>query len=379
MDKSFVMFGCWNNLNTKNGKQIGCLQNVIKKLNTYVRTHGISNIIVAGDNYYPDKIEVDGTKQKKIIVNKLKEGFEALPKDVKIDMIFGNHDLESNLGDDNDNLYVMTDDNSEMIKEDANCEIIKYELQSLPKNVNLKLFQVKQINNNTIAILLDTSIYTSDAGEFMKCYNYFLQLTQSGMSFGTVEQLKEAQETTIITTLIELFEKNKDNIKNIIIVGHHPIAGLKTKEKKGKLKVSEINDIIAMIPFLHKIYQTIGEKNYYYLCADYHSYQQGTITLNLEGDKHMIIEQYIVGTGGTKLDLEMLDGADTNYSASDLTYNMKINKQDCGFLVCDAQNENLIFTPMLLKDLESIITGGKTKKRRNKKRKTRKRIRRSYK
>jgi hypothetical protein len=34
---------------------------------------------------------------------------------------------------------------------------------------------------------------------------------------------------------------------------------------------------------------------------------------------------------------------------------------------------------MLLKDLESIITGGKTKKRRNKKRKTRKRIRRSYK
>jgi metallophosphoesterase superfamily enzyme len=378
MDKSFVMFGCWNNVNTKNGKQIGCLQNVMEKLNTFIRTHDIPNIIVAGDNYYPDKIEVDGTKQKKIIVNKLIKGFKLLPKDVNIDMIFGNHDLESNQGDANDNLYVMTDDNSEMIKEDANCEIIKYELQSLPTNVNLKLFQVKQINDNTIVILLDTSIYTADAPEFMKCYNYFLQLTQPGMSFNSVEQLKESQETTIITTLIELFEKNKDNIKNIIIAGHHPISGLKTKEKKGKLKVVEMDDIIDIIPFLHKIYKIIGEKKYYYLCADYHSYQEGTITLNLENDKHMIIEQYIVGTGGTKLDLDLPNDVNTNYSTNELTYNMKINKQDCGFLVCNAQNENLIFTPILLKDVESVRTGGRTKKRRNKKKKTRKRIKRSY-
>ena len=42
--------------------------------------------------------------------------------------------------------------------------------------------------------------------------------------------------------------------------------------------------------------------NYYYLCADLHLYQEGTIVLPTEAGPEMRINQYIVGTGGTKLD-----------------------------------------------------------------------------
>ena len=96
----FVMFGCWNNLNQKKGKEIGCLRDVMARLSEHVNENGIRKIVVAGDNYYPEKIEKDdGKKQKRVYESRLKEGFDLLPKneDVTIDMIFGNHDLETNL------------------------------------------------------------------------------------------------------------------------------------------------------------------------------------------------------------------------------------------------------------------------------------------
>jgi hypothetical protein len=370
METNFVMFGCWNNLNIKKGKEVGCLKKVMNKLNEYVIEKKINNIIVAGDNYYPDKNESEGIKAKIIYIDKLFEGFSTLPKNINIDMIFGNHDLETNLGTENDNLYIYDDKKSEFIKEDTNCEITKYEMEAIRQdelNINLKLFNIKHISENTLMVLLDTSIYSDDANKFMKCYNYFLGITE-GISFSTLNELKEFQEKHIKDEIFKL----KDNIQNLIIVGHHPIAGFKTKTKQGKKKLVEMNDIINIIPLLKEIYSILGEKKYYYLCADYHSYQKGLITLDIEDGNEMKIEQYIVGTGGTKLDDELLSDINPSYYDEDqkLNYKMKINEQDCGFLACNI-NEEVVFEPILLG--KSI--GGKTKKRRRKlvnKKKTRK-------
>jgi hypothetical protein len=53
------------------------------------------------------------------------------------------------------------------------------------------------------------------------------------------------------------------------------------------------------------------EAQYYYLCADLHLYQAGTININ---NGEMIIKQYIVGTGGNKQ--INLTNINKNYSKS---------------------------------------------------------------
>jgi hypothetical protein len=45
----------------------------------------------------------------------------------------------------------------------------------------------------------------------------------------------------------------------------------------------------------------IDRKNIYYLCADYHVYEKGVVTIVKDGVEKNI-HQYIVGTGGTELD-----------------------------------------------------------------------------
>jgi hypothetical protein len=45
----------------------------------------------------------------------------------------------------------------------------------------------------------------------------------------------------------------------------------------------------------------LPEKKYIYLCADYHVFEEGLITIK-RGDKERRIDQYIAGTGGTELD-----------------------------------------------------------------------------
>ena len=51
---------------------------------------------------------------------------------------------------------------------------------------------------------------------------------------------------------------------------------------------------------LSSIFETCPTSDFFYLCADLHLYQEGEVTFH---DK--IIKQYIVGTGGTKLDDEI--------------------------------------------------------------------------
>jgi hypothetical protein len=61
------------------------------------------------------------------------------------------------------------------------------------------------------------------------------------------------------------------------VIGHHPITGYKYK--------NEMNNLIRSFPGLMELFLSIRLKlvakkiNYYYLCADLHLYQIGTINV----------------------------------------------------------------------------------------------------
>ena len=86
----FIHFGCWNNLNNDKA----CLDKVINTLEKNISD--VDFIIVAGDNYYPEKKkEKDkASKKKYIYVERLREGLTKLANIGKhIYMILGNHQV----------------------------------------------------------------------------------------------------------------------------------------------------------------------------------------------------------------------------------------------------------------------------------------------
>ena len=88
------------------------------------------------------------------------------------------------------------------------------------------------------------------------------------------------------------------NIKNIVIVGHTPIITCKNKSKsKSKSKILFINMIDKLMRIL--IRQEHKNKNFYYICADTHNYQE----IELRHDpENFMIKIIIAGTGGAHPD-----------------------------------------------------------------------------
>lgn len=351
----FIHFGCWNNLNKK-----GNLQNVMNSLNNYLEQQSdVKLIIVSGDNYYPDKKKIDNDKKKKIIfTNKLIEGFNLLPKNIEIDMILGNHDLEN----DPTGQELFVNDNGNEYPENGTCEITKLEKMASKQNpnINYNLFKSRMLTPNTLILLIDSSMYYNDAdvSEFLPCYDVF-----SERSHGSLENLRNHQNQFIYDTISQ-----HPNIKNLILVGHHPITGFKMKKGKNKL----MNDIPNFYEVLKNIYDITSSNNdikYYYLCADYHSYQSGNISLDFNNGTKMEILQYICGTGGTELD-DDLNYNDDKLNGSNivdqndlltLNYSMLQNVHVNGFLECDIDSEERFICNLIPTE---NMSGGKKRKTR---------------
>ena len=171
----------------------------------------------------------------------------------------------------------------------------------------------------------------------------------------------------------------KDNVtnfngSNIIIVGHHPITAYKLKKEN----INLIKAFSSFIEALQNIFYLKGNSvNYYYLCADLHRYQEGTINIHtMHGD--MLITQYVVGTGGTDLDPDPSAGfKSSNSFKTELTdvvgvYNMTAEQQknsmeEFGFLECDFKNPTHLAFNFIKVPINS--SGGRqrrTKKKKNK-------------
>lgn len=369
----FFQFGCWNNLNEKKGKVVGRLKYVMAKLKQMAKP---DFIIVSGDNYYPGKEKVGEVKNKMVFFDKLIEGFDTLPSEIPIYMILGNHDLETQ-SKKKSNLFIKGDIDR---YEDGKCEILRKEkcVVDNKRNIQYNSFTYK-VHENTLILMVDTSMYEfdKDVEKYLSCYNVFFS---PEYYFTNVNQLRNYQLKQIIDTITEV-QKDKDII-HIIIVGHHPIYCYKTKEEeneidgvKRKIRVSRFeSDIIYNFrSVLKRIYNKITNTTckYYYLCSDLHLYQEGTIHLNVNhfrNTKPMEIQQYIVGNGGTELDLKSIHdytrGSHTHTFEEGDTYECKKEVDNHGFLECIVGSPELTFIPHFVE-----ISGGKRKTIKNMKRK----------
>lgn len=354
--KRFIHFGCWNNLN--DGK--GCLNDTMKKMNKYIKTHknNIDFISVAGDNYYPDKIKnkKTGEKIKKVDTQNLIKGFQLLPKNKPIFMILGNHDLETNLGQNN----IMINNYNEP---ENNCAIINNQIISLlsMSNINYDLFHSLNLSNDTLMLMIDTSLYSEDASHFVSCYNYFISHKNNIEANFTLDELRKKQLDFILQSI-----KRENNIKNLIITGHHPITGFKYKKEKVKL----MDDVPDFYPILNIIYDLFEiQPNYYYLCADLHMYQYGKISITFEENKVMNIYQHIVGTGGTELD-DNSQLKTTSKINENISYTMIESVKKCGFLNCYYKKNIWMFN-----FIDNNEKKKKTQKKKMKKKKAKKKTR----
>ena len=132
---------------------------------------------------------------------------------------------------------------------------------------------------------------------------------------------------------------------------------------------------------LELIYEKATEINedvkFYYLCSDLHLYQTGTVTMETDRSEKMVIEQYIVGTGGTELDPayhSKTEAPDFEPPRIDMkypdkvTYIMKTDIAQCGFLAVNLKEGALPeFVPHLIEQQEVVKTGGTVRRPRRQK------------
>lgn len=328
-NKYFIQFGCWNQGKCDIGAGTNPVSRVMRKLREVINEEPKPEFIcVAGDNYYPEKIL---KKQKLIKPDNLISGFNCLPSNIEIDMIMGNHDLATNYDNDHKTHYI--GDATEPIN---SCFILEQEkIKTSGNNIKLVLHKSRLINR-TLILMIDTTMYDdSDVNEALSCYSTLLNTRPN---IPTVEELRATQLEFVLRAIRE----NIGNFKNVVIIGHHPIVGMKLKE-------GQTNKIFQPLPMfidlLRQIYLTLSDSSmkYYYLCADTHLYQQGSVKIVVVPEQIMNIEQYIVGTGGTELDNNIMDNAFDNNKINQLfgvvTYTINESKEKYGFLKCNIGNE----------------------------------------
>lgn len=337
----FIHFGCWNNGGCPKDNDVSNVLEHIEQL-----THKPQFLSICGDNYYPTvkktKIGENIFKKKYLDIDNYISGLRCLPHNIPIYMTYGNHDFETEL-------YI--DENT--IEKD--CSLTKNEINIIDSqfhNIKLRLFQSVKFTSNTLLLFLDTTIYDEDINEYISCYK------EVDNNYTSIDTIKANQIDFIEYTVDTIM--NDNNISNIVIVCHHPLAYYKIK--KGKMSFimlnNEFNDLLY-----DKIHLPLRDRNinYYYLCADLHQYQPGNIIIN--GD--MNIKQYIVGTAGASKDELNKTYLSTEHRIeTNLEYFM--NEEDIasattenGYLICTNNKNNLVFE--FIKTL--TIGGNKTKKR----------------
>jgi hypothetical protein len=406
-ESKFVLFGCWNSRLC--GDNDNSVSIVTRALRDYAPSHGVQYLIVAGDNYYPIKNKKIKDDVKRKVINKtlLESGFRCLPE-MPTYLLWGNHDLDNSdkllvynreptlPNEPFDETIINISDPTLLDAQAKPCTILDLELDYvrtkpniiIPGN-NLVLTKYDE-GTNTFIIMLDTTMYEigkKDKNRVTECYRKFLGIP--GIDLQGVKNIQEAEITRIITDMIIPNER----IENLIIVGHHPLFSVKRKEEKDGGK-----DIIDGMPGIYGVlYNKINlplrnaQKylKYFYLCADLHSYQMGTLYIKPgpgQGSGDMVITQYISGTGGTKLDpMLQHNGLRTEFFTDDegkvlAVYKMETNRKTHGFLECSIKRAGpplFKFIPVATPESMPSAGGARRRKRRNstKKRKNSKRSR----
>jgi len=142
----FIHFGCWNNGYCDINSGTNGLSMTMRKLNQYLELNkDIGFMTIAGDNYYPDKIKDGETKIKRMNIENMISGINCLPKDIKKYILLGNHEYDP-----------MIDESGKKIE----CiSLIKQREEFLKQTSIFFNDIIHYIYNNTLIIMLDTTIY----------------------------------------------------------------------------------------------------------------------------------------------------------------------------------------------------------------------------
>jgi hypothetical protein len=398
-NNKFIHFGCWNkglcqikdnlNLNlTNNSTPNNPISRVMNKLQYH---QNVDFIAVAGDNFYPEKKQSDKGKVKIIHPTDMASGFECLPNGVPIYMILGNHDLETNTH--TQSIFI---ENEQTPEEFGSCFMLKEEVKLSEKHDPPIEFVLNKsvLFERTLILMLDTSMYDCEESDetingFLPCYQTLLQNPNL-----TKQELYQLQQDFVLNTIKQ---NQNQQIKNLVIIGHHPITGYKFKKNKVNL-IEPFPSFVQLWSLIHS--NTLNKETiYYYLCADLHLYQIGNVVIhnNNNNNNEMLIHQYIVGTGGADLDDHpYFDNYDNdnknyptlqNYENYSVQYTMNVDQIEhslsaYGFLECiESEKNGLLQFQFYNVDNDSIVVeeqfktlvGGLKKKRKSKtKRRTRK-------
>ena len=138
-------------------------------------------------------------------------GLECLPDNLPVHILLGNHDVESDVIVDNNN----------HVKPSQECYILDKEtefVRSRRETTSLNTYNSRIFNNNTLVLMIDTTIYADDEELGLKCYRHMYENNSI-----TLDTLRNDQKLYVESIISELPKK----IKNIVIIGHFPITGYK--------------------------------------------------------------------------------------------------------------------------------------------------------
>lgn len=335
---SFIHFGCWNkglctaleeaNSNTPTTN----LTRVMRQLRKNVSNQSnkkVDFVVIAGDNYYPDKKKINGKKVKTIVLKDLLSGFNCLPDNLFTFLLLGNHDIENI--------------KNQPIFQLNKSECFIYQFQKwYSENVKRNLILVAKdvVSNqmhNTQIILIDSNLYDPNITKNIDCYKIIRNnANQSNASANTFFQNLLTKQTEQVANII-----NNTTAENIIIIGHHPIVSLKMKKKSNGTAKEDPFYLLNMLELF-----TTPNKKYFYLCADTHLYQKGTITFSLSpnaSSPEITIEQYVCGTGGANKNNSPNYSLPYTLSLTQTTYTIQESKSVNGYLYVDCNQETPTF------------------------------------
>ena len=318
---NFITFGCWNKwyCDPRPGQLTNPLSNVIARMDAFIGTLKTppAFVCIAGDNYYPDirteppvEGQEKGKKIKTLSIPDLESGFECLSefqkrhRGIPIDIIAGNHDIE-----DTKKMIIIPASPHAEASPNTGCIITNTEIKATMhhRTMNFTMFNYRIIKN-TLVIMLDSNIYCESLDhDELQCYTLLVNHTLStlnlkelhdGSPIANVGQLKTLQQSWLDIMYDAI---RGHTIQNVVIVAHHPIAMYKIKNG---CKFRTTSD--EYLEFCHSVYSNLQKMKsntlqFFYSCADLHTYQAGVVTL-LSGGIPVTIRQEIAGTGGTALE-----------------------------------------------------------------------------
>jgi hypothetical protein len=278
-----AFFGCWGDV--KNGTP----PRYERVLAAIKADHSITNVVVAGDNYYMQK----NKKLKVFDQTQIDTLFEALNSiGVPVTVMYGNHEWDKYSTESTKGSCSIIADEQKTIKGYQDGDT------SVPGKPNVRLGAYGAYSlNGDVFILLDTSMFEY-ADDDSECYKT-----------DDMVALRQKQ--------LDELEKQIQGLdgKRVFIAGHHPICIFRKKKKNIILSVN-----VKLARAIKTLMAHFSGKEFHYLCADFHVFQEQTMMLD-----DVPLTMHIVGTGGAELD-------DVYTTPTEVVYD---NKNEDGTLVAE--------------------------------------------